>query len=157
MDDLYGNDSLQIMRVSEDAFERGANRLQEIRNFARKAGIRKIGIAHCISFPKETEAVKKYLSDEFEICTVDCKYGRVTKQEMLGVPGGIMCNPAGQADVLNREKTGLNISMGLCVGHDMVFNQASEAPVTHLIVKDRIFKHNTLDTIRSISGEFKTE
>jgi len=46
--------------------------------------------------------------------------------------------------------------MGLCVGHDMVFNQTSVAPVTNLVVKDRIHKHNTLDAIRAVNGEFKT-
>ena len=55
------------MRTAEDALERGVNRVQEIKNFARKAGIKRIGIAHCVSFSKESNAVKQYLSDEFKV------------------------------------------------------------------------------------------
>jgi uncharacterized metal-binding protein len=36
----------------------------------------------------------------------------------------------------------MNIIMGLCVGHDMLFNKYSEAPVTTLVVKDRVTGHN---------------
>lgn len=152
IDKLYDSRSLEIMRTTENALERGSNRVQEIKNFARKGGIKRIGIAHCVSFPKEAEAVKQYLSDEFEVFSIDCKCGRITKHEMLGVEGnGIMCNPAGQAEYLKENNTELNISMGLCVGHDMVFNQKSVAPVSTLVVKDRANKHNPMDSIKSIS------
>jgi uncharacterized metal-binding protein len=32
--------------------------------------------------------------------------------------------------------------MGLCVGHDSLFSRHSEAPVTTLVVKDRVLGHN---------------
>jgi len=32
--------------------------------------------------------------------------------------------------------------MGLCVGHDMIFNMNSKAPTSTLIVKDREHHHN---------------
>ena len=151
--DLYDSHSLEIMQVAEDSFERGVNRIVEIKNFARTAGIKRIGIAHCVAFPKEAEAVKQFLSDEFEVCSVDCKCGHMTKQEILGTEGkGIMCNPAGQAKTLEENNTQLNISMGLCVGHDMIFNKKSAAPVTVLLIKDRVNKHNPMESIRSISG-----
>ena len=144
---LYESNSLEIMKVAEDAYVRGSDRVHEIKNFARKAGIKRIGIAFCVSLPKEAEAVKHFLSDEFEVYSVDCKCGRVTKHEMLGCEGnGIMCNPAGQADYLKENNTELNISMGLCVGHDMVFNQKSVSPVSTLVVKDRTSRNNTMET-----------
>jgi uncharacterized metal-binding protein len=37
--------------------------------------------------------------------------------------------------------------MGLCLGHDMIFNSKSKAPVTPLIVKDRKLKHNTISVL----------
>ena len=52
------------------------------------------------------------------------------------------CNPLLQAELLNRAGTGFNIIVGLCVGHDMLFTSHSEAPVTTLIVKDRLLGHN---------------
>jgi uncharacterized metal-binding protein len=151
IDQLYDGDSLQIMQNAEDAFERGANRIAEIKNFARKAGIKRIGIAHCVSFPKETKAVEEFLSDEFDVICVDCKFGHITKQEMLGCEGkSIMCNPAGQAKFLEENKTELNISMGLCVGHDMIFNQKSESPVTVLIVKDQAHRQNPMESFKDV-------
>lgn len=153
IDKLYDCRSLEIMRTAENALDRSSNRVQEIRNYAGRAGIKRIGIAHCISFSKEAEAVKQYLSAEFEVYSIDCKCGRISKQEMLGMEGnGIMCNPAGQAEYLRENNTELNISMGLCVGHDMIFNQKSGAPVSVLVVKDRANKHNPMDSIRSISS-----
>ena len=54
---LYDKKSIEITQTAEDARERGSNRVHEIKNFARKAGIKRIGIAHCVTFPKETEKV----------------------------------------------------------------------------------------------------
>ena len=148
---LYDKQSLEIMQTAEDAYERGSNRVEEIKNFARKSGFKRIGIAHCVTFPKEAEAVRKFLSDEFEVYSVDCKCGHITKHEMLGCEGkSIMCNPAGQAKYLEDNNTELNISMGLCVGHDMVFNQKSTSPVSTLVVKDRVSKHNSLESINNL-------
>ena len=151
IENLYDKQSLEIMQTTEDAYIRGSNRVQEIKNYALKAGIKRIGIAHCVTFPKEAEAVKHFLSNEFEVYSVDCKCGRINKHEMLGCEGNeIMCNPSGQAEFLKENKTELNISMGLCVGHDMVFNQKSASPVTTLVVKDRTSKNNTMETIRNL-------
>jgi uncharacterized metal-binding protein len=60
-----------------------------------------------------------------------------------------MCNPIGQALILNREKTDLNIILGLCIGHDILFTQYSDAPVTTLAVKDRVLAHNPLGALYS--------
>lgn len=148
---LYDSHSLSIMHTAEESIVKGQNRLEEIKSFARKANIKCIGIAHCVSFSKEAEAVSQFLSDEFKVVKVDCKYGRHTKEEILGKEGsGIMCNPAGQAEYLKEAGTEMNLSMGLCVGHDMVFNSKSASPVTALAIKDRVHRQNPLETIREI-------
>ena len=41
-----------------------------------------------------------------------------------------------------KEKTDLNVVVGLCVGHDSLFMKYSKAPVTTLITKDRVTGHN---------------
>jgi uncharacterized metal-binding protein len=152
--ELYDNHSIEIMQSAENAFVRGVSRVQEIKNFARNAGIKRIGIAHCVSFPKEKEAVRKFLSDEFEVFSVDCKCGKVTKQEMLGIAGNsIMCNPAGQAEYLKNNETELNISMGLCVGHDMIFNEKSAVPVTVLLIKDHANRKNPMESINNLISD----
>ncbi len=53
-----------------------------------------------------------------------------------------MCNPVMQAKILNKEKTDMNIVMGLCVGNDSLFYKYSEALVTTLVAKDRVMGHN---------------
>ena len=47
-----------------------------------------------------------------------------------------------QAQLLNAQKTDLNVVVGLCVGHDSLFMKHSDAPVTTLITKDRVLGHN---------------
>jgi uncharacterized metal-binding protein len=96
--------------------------------------------------------LKKYFSKYFDVFPVDCKYGRLPKKELLGGEGRqIMCNPAGQADYLNKQKTDLNISMGLCVGHDMIFSKKSDALVTNLFDKDFTNNNNPTQAISAIS------
>ena len=150
LNELYDPKSLQVMTVAEEAYVRGSTRLEEIRNFAGKSGIKRIGIAHCVSMPKEAAAVSQFLSEHFEVYSVDCKCGGIRKKDLLGGEGNtIMCNPSGQADYLKEKNTELNISMGLCVGHDMLFGQKSNVPVTTLVVKDRVNNHNPIEGIRS--------
>jgi uncharacterized metal-binding protein len=152
MNNLYDRESLEVMSFAEEAYVRGSNRLEEIRNYAQRAGVRRIGIAHCVSMPKEADAVKNFLSKEFEVYTVDCKCGKIKKHELLGgESNSIMCNPSGQADFLREHDTQLNISMGLCVGHDMLFAKKSDVAVTTLVVKDRVNHHNPIEGIRALS------
>ena len=148
---LYDKDTLKVMERAEDAYVRGSNRLEEIRNYAKTAGIKRIGIAHCVSMPKEAAAVRQFLAEDFDVFSVDCKCGKFSKLEMLGRDGiGVMCNPAGQADFLKDNATELNISMGLCVGHDMIFNQKSNVAVTTLVVKDRVNNHHVIEGTRAL-------
>ncbi len=142
------------MQVTVDHSSMNNNRVEEIRDFAKGMNIKKIGIAHCVMFPQETSIVKEYLSEDFEVLTVDCKYGRIRKDEMLGGTGRrIMCNPAGQAEYLNNNKTELNISLALCVGHDMVFSKASEGLVTNLFDKDFTNNNNPAQAVADIERE----
>ena len=45
--------------------------------------------------------------------------------------------------------------LGLCVGHDSLFYQYSEARVTTLVVKDRVLAHNPVGAIYCADGYFK--
>jgi uncharacterized metal-binding protein len=44
----------------------------------------------------------------------------------------------------NEAETGLNVLLGLCVGHDALFFKYAHAPTTVLAVKDRLMGHNPL-------------
>jgi len=144
---LYSEADIRTMRVAEESRLPGKNRIEEIKNYARISGIRRIGIANCISLQKEADKLKEALEGEFEVFAIDCKIGKIPSSELLSNESkGMSCNPAGQADYLAKNNTELNISFGLCMGHDIVFNQKTKAPVTTLIVKDREHKHNPYKT-----------
>ena len=98
----------------------------------------------------------------FEVYSICCKCGAVDKTEwgiegtdkivaLRGDPEGFEagCNPIVQAEVLKSEDTDLNIIVGLCIGHDIQFTSNSAAPVTTLIVKDRLTGHNPFATLYS--------
>ncbi|MCX6232022.1 MAG: DUF1847 domain-containing protein [Bacteroidetes bacterium] len=143
---LYNDSDIEIMKIAENALAMGENRIVEIRNYAKLSGLKRIGIANCISLQKETNYLKEILTEDFDVYTVDCRCGKLPANEYLGEEvKGVMCNPAGQAQYLEENKTELNIVMGLCIGHDIVFASKSKAPSTTLIVKDRKHKFNPIE------------
>jgi uncharacterized metal-binding protein len=165
--ELYGGDSRDavISRASaeiEGQYYGEINRVEETVAFARRIGAHRIGIASCVGLIEETRVLTEILRlAGFETRTALCKAGSIDKTE-IGIPENLKikcgfeacCNPILQARLLNREKTGLNVIMGLCVGHDSLFSRHSEAPVTTLVVKDRVLGHNPvagLYTVKSYS------
>lgn len=144
--DLYSKEDLKLMRAAEDSLLMGQNRVNELIEFAKNTGVKKIGIAHCVGMTREAENLKQRLENKsFKVHTVNCKYGKIPASEILEdeTARGTSCNPAGQAKYLEENNTELNVSFGLCMGHDMMFNMKSKVPTTTLIVKDREHKHNT--------------
>lgn len=131
-------------------------RLEEIIDFARKCGFRKLGVAFCIGLCQEAEILSAILRHHgFEVASVVCKNGGIPK-EYLGIkeqekvrPDTYepMCNPIGQAVFLNKAQTEFDIILGLCVGHDSLFIKYAEAPVTVFAVKDRVLAHNPLGAL----------
>ncbi len=140
---LYSEGDIRTMRIAEKARLPGKNRMKEIKNFARLSGYNRFGIVYCIAFRREASRLKAALESKFEVFLIDCYNGRISSAELLGKDSpGVSCNPVGQAEYLAQHNTELNISFGLCMGHNIIFNQKSKAPVTKLIVKDREHRHN---------------
>ena len=147
--DLYNLHDKQIMKMAEDSLNPKLDRVQEIIEYANESGLKRIGIANCIIFNKEAARLEKILIDSgFAVSQVNCKFGKVPFEDIVSGYKGISCNPAGQANYLEEKGTELNIMMGLCLGHDMIFNSKSKAPVTPLIVKDRKLNHFTLEKLQ---------
>lgn len=134
-----------------DAVNPRWTRVEDTIALAKLMGYRKIGIATCIGLLEETQRLAAILTAQgFEAQSVCCKAGSIDKLE-LGLeesnkvrPGTFepACNPVAQARLLNEAGTDMNVIVGLCVGHDMLFNKYSAAPVTTLVVKDRVTGHN---------------
>ena len=138
-------------RASDGALRARWTRVEDTVAFAKLMDYKKIGIATCIGLLDETNRLSLILEAQgFEALSVCCKSGSIDKRE-LGVgeedkvrPGTHepACNPVAQARLLNKARTDMNIIVGLCVGHDMLFSKHSQAPVTTLVVKDRVTGHN---------------
>jgi uncharacterized metal-binding protein len=128
-----------------------ATRIEEIMDFARRMGAQKLGIAHCVGLMHEARLAREiFLAGGFEVYTACCKVGSIAK-EKIGLkdeekvrPGQYeaLCSPIGQAALLAKAGTQLNVVIGLCVGHDSLFFMHSRAPTTVLVAKDRVLGHN---------------
>ena len=134
-------------------------RIREISAFAEKIGAEKIGMAFCCGLADEANRAEAILENHgLHVVSAICSCGAVDKA-LLGIdPEDKMrgpeafeaaCNPLLQAELLNKAGTAFNVIVGLCIGHDMLFTQASAAPVTTLIVKDRFTGHNPVITLYS--------
>ena len=134
-----------------DAVNARWTRVEDTIAFAKLMGYQRIGIATCIGLLEECDRLVAILKAQgFTPLSVCCKAGSIDKKE-LGLketdkvrPGTFepACNPIAQARICNDLETDMNIIVGLCVGHDMLFNKHSSAPVTTLVVKDRVTGHN---------------
>jgi len=151
-------EDLDLVKISKAAamveakFYGAATRLEEIVHFAKGAGFKHLGVAYCGGFKEEARIVCGMLRIHFDVSSVCCKNCGVPKKE-LGFPNvrrgrnESICNPIGQARLLNRAGTELNIVMGLCVGHDALFNRESKALVTTFVAKDRVLAHNPVGAV----------
>ena len=136
-------------------------RVEEIMAYARKMGMKKIGIATCVGLISESRTLAAILRHNgFEVYGIGCKAG-VQKKTDVGIPerccaiGENMCNPILQAKLLNEAKTDLNVVVGLCVGHDSLFYKYSDALVTTAVTKDRVTGHNPAAALYGANFYFK--
>ncbi len=130
-------------------------RVQEVVEFAHRMGYRHIGIAFCVGMVNEARTLERILEKEgLKVSSVCCKMGGIEKSELdfKHLRQGryeAICNSIGQALLLNRAGTELNLIVGLCVGHDILFTRHSNAPVTTVVVKDRVLAHNPVGALYS--------
>jgi uncharacterized metal-binding protein len=160
--------SVESARTEASGYCRNT-RIEEIMDFARRMGAKKLGIAHCVGLMNEAKVAREiFITGGFEVHTICCKVG-VIEKEKLGMgeaekvrPGQFepICNPVAQAALLAKAGTQLNVVMGLCVGHDSLFFMHSEVPATVLVAKDRVLGHNPVAALytshsyyRKLKGE----
>lgn len=152
--DLYENNK-EVNKIAiasaevEGAFYGKYTRVEEIMEFARRINAKKIGIATCVGLLNESRIFARILKKNgFEVYGVACKVGAVDKTkigispEYIRQKGERLCNPIMQAKILNKNKTDLNVVVGLCVGHDSLFYKYAKGVTTTLITKDRVLGHN---------------
>lgn len=105
----------------EGGFYGKYTRVEEIIEFARKIGAKKIGIATCVGLIEESRIFARILKlNGFEVYGIGCKVGSVDKtdigidEQYTCVTGKVMCNPIMQAKLLNKAKVDLNVVVGGC-------------------------------------------
>ena len=103
-------------------------RVDEIIEFAKRMGYKKIGIATCVGLIEESRIFAKILrKNGFDVYSAVCKVGSFNKTDIgldekyTCVTGNVMCNPILQAKLLNKAGTDLNVVIGLCVDMTVCF------------------------------------
>jgi uncharacterized metal-binding protein len=144
-------------RVEGNKIRTKLPRIEETIQFARKMNYKKLGIVFCGGLKNEAATLSTIFENkDFEVVSVCCKVGGIDKEtiglkpeEKIDGPEAYepMCNPIAQAEIMNEEKPDLVILIGLCVGHDSLFIQYCNRPITVLAVKDRVLAHNPLGAL----------
>ncbi len=129
-------------------------RIEEIMEYAIRCGYNHLGLAFCVGLSEEAKIIVDiFRANGFKVDSVCCKCGSIPKsaidispEDFVGKGRSFeaMCNPAGQAAVLDDAGCELSIICGLCVGHDTLFIKHCKSPVTVLAAKDRVTGHNPL-------------
>jgi len=148
------SDSAHGKRQGNDVKFPDKSRIQETIEFMKRMKYKKIGLAFCGAVHPEAAKLTKILQAHgFDVISVCCKAGMIGREvigiseaeaERHGTVKNYQCNPIGQAEVMNYEKTDFNIVFGLCCGHDSLFIKNSEAMLTVLAVKDRLTCNNPM-------------
>jgi uncharacterized metal-binding protein len=103
------------------------NQVQQIAGIIRSNGLNVRAVSCTVSGIPQNE-----VNPESSFCTVSC-------------------NPIGQAMQMNSEKVDLVLMVGLCLGHDILFQREVKADCTTLVVKDRVHDHAPLKALESVS------
>ena len=150
---LASKQEAECYEITVDGLRTRIPRLEEVIQFAKKCNYQTIGVGFCIGLKEEMIMITDILESKgLKVVSVNCKVGGVPKEyidlkdEEKILPGSKepMCNPIGQAEILNNEPVDFAIMLGLCVGHDTLFLKYLDVPCTVLAVKDRVFGHNPL-------------
>ncbi len=153
-----GDDRQALMRAADATPSRTdrtlRNRVEELAHYARGRGMRRVGVAFCVSMLKEAQELARQLqAAQLEAELVCCRVGAVD-HDRIGLPKAhpdrfaAICNPVAQARLLNERNVDIVAQVGLCIGHDLVLQEECDAPVTVLVVKDRALDHHTIRALR---------
>jgi len=149
----YATESV-IVQAAADLVDFGRagtlSRLQETIAFAQKMNYKRIGLAYCYGMEKQvTQIVENLRENQLNVRAVSCTVGGIPQNEVNTESAfcTVSCNPIGQAQQLNNENVDLVVMIGLCLGHDILFQREVKADCTTLVVKDRVFNHAPLQEI----------
>lgn len=135
------------------------SRVEHIVDFSRSLGVTKIGIASCLRYIEDACFLQRlFLKEDFQCAAVFCKVGGWQTKD-IGIDKDtdwIICNPVSQAMILNKLGCEVAVTLGLCMGHEMIFNKYAEGYVTNLYVKEKISRERPRETVeRMMKREYE--
>lgn len=145
---MSGYDEIDTKTMVLAAAARNKSHLQELIDFAKISGFKKLGIANCKGVQPYADRLRDILrAAGFEVFAVNCKESGLDAATLSPELKGPSCDPVFQAHYLNQQKTDFNINVGLCLGHGLLFQKHSAVAVTTFLVKDFATKHKTVDNL----------
>lgn len=156
LDRYHENNNQQVIQKAAHLVDGGRagslSRMQEIVEFAKEMKYQNIGIAYCYGMERLAQQVRSILvSEGLHAFGVSCTVGAFS-QDAVNVQStltGVSCSPLNQAAQLKAQKADLAIVIGLCMGHDILFNREFDGDVTTLVVKDRTNNHAPVEGIET--------
>lgn len=158
-DRVEGWSDALIDRLARDVRDAGLGRetppcrIEEVMDFARRAGVTHLGVVYCVGFRREARDLEAILeTNGFRVSSACCKTGAVPKAT-IGIkdeeqvePGRpeMICNPVAQASLLEQAGVELVLLMGQCTGHDSATMARLQVPAVCVVAKDRVLAHNTV-------------
>ncbi len=142
----YNDDDKQVMKIAAQA--RNKSRFQELVDFVKISGFKKIGVANCKSVQPLADKFVELLREQgLNVVAMNCKESGLDACMICDDMKGPCCDPVSQAAFMNEQQTDFNIDFGLCLGHGLLFQKYSKAPVTTFLVKDFAHNHNVVETL----------
>ncbi len=149
----------KIVQVAAKLVDNGRagtlSRMEEIVEFSKLNGYNKIGLAYCYGMEKDAVDISNYFKlSGLNMVPISCTVGGYQESDFNETKSNtktVACNPIGQAEQLNSENVDLTLTMGLCLGHDILFQKNIKSDCTTLLVKDRVYNHNPIEQIRQTS------
>ena len=142
-------ENMKIVQAAAKLVDNGRagtlSRLQEMIEFSKSMNFKRIGIAYCFGMEKEAALVTIIFRESgFKTYPVSCTTGGLKQSEInpASIIEKVSCNPLAQAEQLNAESVDFTITVGLCLGHDILFSKHIKSYSTTLIVKDRVHNHH---------------
>ena len=157
MDAYHEENSQQIVQAAAVLVDGGRagtlSRVEELVEFAHLMKYQRIGLAYCYGMESTASEVRDiFTANGLKTVGISCTVGGFSQKEInenSSLPG-VSCNPLNQAAQLNQENVDLAVVIGLCLGHDILFNREFKGDVTTLIVKDRPNGHAPMAGIQKL-------
>jgi uncharacterized metal-binding protein len=156
METYHLPDNQKIIQAAAALVDQGRagtlSRLQEIIEFSKEMNFKRLGLAYCYGMEIDASMIAQILRESgFKTIPVSCTTGGFKQSEVNNnsTIKSVSCNPLAQAAQINSETVDLTITMGLCLGHDIIFTKNIESYTTTLLVKDRVHNHNPIEALKN--------